>query len=940
MKLFTKDIDKKLFAQFPKGGELANQKVIAKIFNPYGRGVWYIINSDPNDPDYLWAIVNLFEVEVGSVSRKELESLRIKPFMLPLERDLSFSERNALEVYEGASQGQRFEDGGEMDDDEGVDLFEDYEDQPEEVSELLSTLEVEDYNYDTLNDLLSEMKKIGYTFEFGLDAEPYDLRKIGQKGKSEFYAKGGQTDSKFSVWVRKGASDDEEVVERNLTKRQAVKLMDKFFDEDKYYEVGMSDMMAKGGETEKRKMTLFESKSLSTPRKRVLTSSQDYDKELYIYEDGVLYDTDYMVNKTTSYRMSKIDLTILPLEYNQGKMAEGGKLDESTKMVLSQNKAIAHHTEELKRALQKDPNVEPWVIGKVGRAETDISDVTHYLDGRSEYAEGGKLGDSNYLCQMAEEYAEREFEKPVKKGQCVAKATKNGNLYKYTEVTVYFKDGTNHLFKEEDFEEFFDIDEFARGGKTPLMLKYVSPRDIAILKVTLDDGTKHSIKGESIISGEYKLAKGGKLSDNYVYIPKRNIDQVILKDGKTTDDKFNGFYVKKESLKSVESYGSEESDAVEQMKNAIAKVKSDKTLKALEITNILELGNTFAFQDAVEKAIKENKKSEAIDVYAEAINVQNKKYKFIIAKDLPEFGNPNAINLFPAKYVDVPSLKLKAIAKKSNIENNESWLKQINKFTSSDGAYRPAMTSIRFEGNSVVATNGTMLIHIFNDTKVETKEICVSNICKKFGGDKTSEDKTKSKYPQWSDIIINSFDRLENCEIDVNNFLKLAEFSVNQFTLSKDVNIPRIAIKTKDRNMIFNSELIITTMTTMKLLGLSKCKIHYDEIKRNSGVYFTNTDVTFDPLKNDFVLTMPMMNQETQQFGIDCETGKYVIVGDRYAKGGITFDDKVKAVENNLFGKEVPKKYRNSYGKTYNKAEAHESAKKIIGAQVKKYNKK
>ena len=112
MKLFTKDIDKKLFAQFPKGGELANQKVIAKIFNPYGRGVWYLINSDPNDPDYIWAITDLFEVEVGSVSRKELESLRIKPFMLPLERDLYFDEKNALEVYEGASKGQRFANGG------------------------------------------------------------------------------------------------------------------------------------------------------------------------------------------------------------------------------------------------------------------------------------------------------------------------------------------------------------------------------------------------------------------------------------------------------------------------------------------------------------------------------------------------------------------------------------------------------------------------------------------------------------------------------------------------------------------------------------------------------------------------------------------------------------------------------------------------------------
>ena len=146
-------------------------------------------------------------------------------------------------------------------------------------------------------------------------------------------------------------------------------------------------------------------------------------------------------------------------------------------------------------------------------------------------------------------------------------------------------------------------------------------------------------------------------------------------------------------MKSVESYSSEEGDAVEQMKNAIAKVKSNKTLKALEIADAIELSNTFAFQDAVEKAIKENKKSEAIDVYAEAITVLNKKYKFLIAKDLPEFGNPNAINLFPSKYIDVPSLKLKTIPKKSNIENDDSWLKQINKFTSNDGEYRPAMTA-------------------------------------------------------------------------------------------------------------------------------------------------------------------------------------------------------------------------------------------------------
>lgn len=119
MKLFTKEIDKQLFAQYPKGGDLENQMVIAKIFNPYGNGVWYIINSDPDDPDYLWAIVDLFEVEAGSVSRMELETLKVPPFRLGLERDLYFQPKNALEVYEGLMRGQRFEEGGEVESEGG-----------------------------------------------------------------------------------------------------------------------------------------------------------------------------------------------------------------------------------------------------------------------------------------------------------------------------------------------------------------------------------------------------------------------------------------------------------------------------------------------------------------------------------------------------------------------------------------------------------------------------------------------------------------------------------------------------------------------------------------------------------------------------------------------------------------------------------------------------
>ena len=251
MKLFTKDINQKLFAQYRIGSNLNNQKVVAKIFNPYGEGRWYLLNSDPNDPDYLWAIVQMGDnVEIGSVSRSELERVRVKPFGLPLERDIYFTERIAMEVLEGLEKGKTFaaggmtagrwykdnsgkefryigesqgkllfndgekiiqkdeedfndspkerglfgffEEGGETE--EGVDLFEDYDDIPDNVQEILQKYDFEDADYRTLEKAKKDVETVGYTFEYSLDGTAYDLRKIGQKGKSEDedeYAKGG-----------------------------------------------------------------------------------------------------------------------------------------------------------------------------------------------------------------------------------------------------------------------------------------------------------------------------------------------------------------------------------------------------------------------------------------------------------------------------------------------------------------------------------------------------------------------------------------------------------------------------------------------------------------------------------------------------------------------------------------------------------------------------
>jgi hypothetical protein len=115
MMLFTKDIDKKLFQQYDMGSNLEKQKVIAKIFNPYGNSRWFLINSDPNDSNYIWAIVQMGDiVEVGSVSRKALETARVGRFRFPLERDLGFIRVNAAELFRGLNQGKFYADGGSI----------------------------------------------------------------------------------------------------------------------------------------------------------------------------------------------------------------------------------------------------------------------------------------------------------------------------------------------------------------------------------------------------------------------------------------------------------------------------------------------------------------------------------------------------------------------------------------------------------------------------------------------------------------------------------------------------------------------------------------------------------------------------------------------------------------------------------------------------------
>lgn len=58
-----------------------------------------------------------------------------------------------------------------------IDLFEHLETLPKEVQNTLNKYDYID-TYESCNQLLEELKPLGYTFDYYLDAVPYNLRKL------------------------------------------------------------------------------------------------------------------------------------------------------------------------------------------------------------------------------------------------------------------------------------------------------------------------------------------------------------------------------------------------------------------------------------------------------------------------------------------------------------------------------------------------------------------------------------------------------------------------------------------------------------------------------------------------------------------------------------------------------------------------------------------
>jgi len=103
--------------------------------------------------------------------------------------------------------------------------------------------------------------------------------------------------------------------------------------------------------------------------------------------------------------------------YRRGLMKDGGNIEqEQNEMFMSQTKEAKHHIKELEETTNPQTKVEPWVLAKMTRAKTDLSDLTHYLDGQSNASSKKSFGRGG---SILDEYQEEQFQEWMEDGNVI-----------------------------------------------------------------------------------------------------------------------------------------------------------------------------------------------------------------------------------------------------------------------------------------------------------------------------------------------------------------------------------------------------------------------------------------------------------------------------------------------------------------------------------------
>jgi hypothetical protein len=389
-----------------------------------------------------------------------------------------------------------------------------------------------------------------------------DFEKISDNINKEYLAKdrkSGVHDKFTKYWYNGGR--EEAIAKYGEDENQAWQEAYEDFKDD-YYK------MAKGGYVDIEAQLIKELQKLQ----RDLNSDR-----LSTYKEGDNSDEEKARKRERESKLVRFN-EILELlhEIQAKKMEHGGKIDESTAMVLSQNKAIAHHTEELKKAIAKNKKVEPWVIGKMQRATTDMSDVTHYFDGMTEYAKGGYLKDELPYDNAVYKYLEGKdlliYSMGVKQpmNYKIKNVIPPNPRYSIPTLVVELTLGEERIEGVEKIKKFvsgeqvelYDGKEYyaiqlasMAKPKTPTG-NYTNRRNLKliVIKNPNKSGSNNvlTIDKKDFLDGLHKLEDGGSLSKDYTYIKRADVNQVAYydKSGKLQVEfnPKNGFWVSKKAL--------------------------------------------------------------------------------------------------------------------------------------------------------------------------------------------------------------------------------------------------------------------------------------------------------------------------------------------------------------------------------------------------------
>jgi hypothetical protein len=590
MKLFTKDIDAKLFAQYSKGGNLKNQMVVAKIFNPYGRGTWYLLNSDPEDPDYIWAIVDLFEPETGSVSRSELESIKVPPFRLGLERDQSFRPINAQELLNGLYEGKHYAKGGKIKNGDIV--------------------EVKEPNYGYDDDYYVVSNKAGY------DKDGYLISSTRKRVSDVFeedqlkklYANGGNMDyvSKFDLNDKGNFAANIKGKNYEIIYRDDISEMYDLFENgvkissDKLLRNLMSfNKYAKGGDVNdndwvywrvvKNDETFYEKTHTGSPRipnaKEI--SKEEYENNYTSYKDGGSVGSDY----ETDIKVKEMEGAnyLVPPNVKGGdyilQLKNGGGLQDNTaifdrlkkgdKIHMTYGSTISNKSE--KTLLVKSKNLvgkgKSWEQEKITFENVDNpSGVKFFARKRNNdkvYFGIGDMAISNVVITMANKMAQggklpmgtiKILEGGDTFGFKVTKAGSGGEIRASKELTSKYakavesyisqkgvKKGTltQKIYKDLTAENYHLLNEFlSRNG---YFIKSVNDENIkGYDKFSTTDKASLTIGGSSS-SKPTSTREKLNLKKDATYVPKRDIQSVELKNFKSipSSEIIDGVYRKK-----------------------------------------------------------------------------------------------------------------------------------------------------------------------------------------------------------------------------------------------------------------------------------------------------------------------------------------------------------------------------------------------------------